>query len=69
MPFARSTPAYRLPRSAGSLADILVYCYASCILDDSVLGEPVFSAQEKADRRVHLESKSHLAKGEYQFGI
>ena len=69
IPFARPTPAYRLPRSIRSLADVLIYCYASRILDDSVLGEPVFSAQDKADRRIHLESKIHLAKRKYQFGV
>ncbi len=69
IPFARPTPAYRLPRSISSFADILIYCYASRILEDSVLGEPVFSAQDKTDRRIHLESKIYLAKRNYQFGV
>ena len=70
IPLARPSTAYRLPRSITNFADTLSYCYASRILDDTIWpDEPVFSAQKPTDERVHLESKVHLAKRKYRFGV
>ncbi len=66
----RPTPAYRMPRNVVGLGDVLSYCYASRVLDD--LGpdqKPIFSAQDIGDERVHLESRIHLAKKQYQLGM
>lgn len=66
----RPTPSYRLPRVVRNLCDVLGYCYASGFLDDlGPDGKPIFSAQERDDQKVHLESKIHLAKKDYQFGL
>ena len=66
----RPTSGYRLPRYAQNLGDVLCYCYASGILDDTGRdGNPVFSVQAKDDCRIHLESRIHLAKREYEFGL
>lgn len=66
----RPPPKYRLPRIVRTMSDVMSYCYASQILDDlSPDGKPVFSVQEKGDERIHLESRIHLAKKEYQFGL
>ena len=69
IPLARPSVAYRLPHTIINFADILSYCYASSILDDTVFNELVFSAQEPTDERVHLVSKVQLAKRRYRFGI
>jgi hypothetical protein len=67
---ARPTPGYRLPRYVNSISDVLSYCYASRILDDlSADGKPIFSAQDTNEERIHLESRIHLAKQEYEFGL
>jgi hypothetical protein len=67
---ARPTPAYRLPRTVRSFSDVLSYCHSSRILDDLAAdGKPIFSAQEPDESRVHLESRIHLAKKSYQFGM
>jgi hypothetical protein len=48
----------------------LSYCYASRIFDDrGPDGKPIFSAQDIGDERIHLESRIHLAKKKYEFGL
>lgn len=70
LPMARPTPGYRLPRPVRTITDVLSYCYASRVLDDrGPDGKPIFSAQEIDDERVHLESRIHLAKKRYEFGL
>jgi hypothetical protein len=40
------------------------------MLDDvSPDGKPVFSAQAADEDRIHLESRIHLAKNKYEFGL
>jgi hypothetical protein len=66
----RPTPAYRLPRVVESISDVLSYCYSSRILDDvSPDGKPVFSAQDVGDSKLQLDSRIHLAKKKYVFGL
>lgn len=70
MLFIRPTPGYRLPRIATSISDILCYCHSSRILDDlSNDGTPIFSCHDATEDRIHLQSRIHLAKKEYQFGL
>lgn len=67
--FARPSTAYRLPRCVWDIADLALFCYNSRILDDKLLGAPIFSAQHPTDTRIHMESRIHLAKQEYLFGM
>jgi hypothetical protein len=70
--FARPSAGYRLPRSIDSSNsyDVITYCYASRLLTDEWLdGKPILSAQAVDDTRVHLESRIHLAKQKYAFGL
>ena len=69
IPFARPTPAYRLPRAILNIADLLSFCYASHIFDDKIEGHSIFSVQDPTDSQIHLQSKIHLSKQEYQFGV
>lgn len=69
LPLARPTAAYRLPRPIHSLSDLLCFCYASRIFDDKILDKPVFSVQDPTDERFHLETRIHLSKKRYQFGL
>jgi hypothetical protein len=62
--FVRPPERYRLPHAIRNLADLLSYCYDSKVIDD-----PEFSVQESTDEHVHLDSKVHLRKGRYQFGM
>jgi hypothetical protein len=62
--FARPPERYRLPRAIWNLADLLSYCY-----DSKIVCDREFSVQESSDEFVHLESKVHLRKGLYQFGM
>jgi hypothetical protein len=62
--FVRPPERYRLPHAIRNLADLLSYCYDSKVVDD-----PEFSVQESTDEHIHLDSKVHLRKGRYQFGM
>ncbi len=62
IPFIRPAHVHRLLQSVFSIADLLSYCYASCIFDDAIVGGSILPVQESTDERVHLEAEIHLAK-------
>ena len=67
--YARPTTAYRLPRCIWNIANLTLFCYQSRIFDDEILGKPVFSANDPLDERIHMESRIHLARQNYSFGL
>lgn len=69
IPLARPTPAYRFPRCITSIAEVIQYCYASQIFEERLHGQPILSTQDATDQRIHLVSRVHLAKRNYQFGL
>ena len=66
--YARPTTAYRLPRCVWNIANLTLFCNQSRLLDDEILGKPVFSANDPSEERIHMESRIHLAKQKYVFG-
>ncbi|KAH6666900.1 hypothetical protein B0J14DRAFT_603536 [Halenospora varia] len=67
---ARPAPKYRLPVYVSLIGHVLTLCYASRILDDQGPDEqPIFSARASDEERIHLESRIHLAKQKYKFGL
>jgi len=68
VPLVRPTPDYRLPRPTSGIADLLLLCFSSSILDDTIHDKPVFS-QRLLPKKIHLESRVHLAKQDYHIGL
>ena len=66
---ARPTTAYRLPWCIWNIANLMLFCNQSRILDDEILEKPVFSANDPLEERIHMESRIHLAKQKYVFGL
>ena len=67
--YARPTTAYRLPSCVWNIANLTLFCYQSQIFDDEILEKPVFSANDPLEERIHLQSRIHLAKQKYVFGL
>ena len=67
--YARPTTAYRLPRCIWNIANLTLFCYQSRIFDDEIMEKPVFSANDPLEERIHMESRIHLAKQNYVFGL
>ncbi|KAF7889136.1 hypothetical protein EAF00_009436 [Botryotinia globosa] len=59
----RPANEYRLPRDMIDIYDVWSLCYASRMLTDlGPDGNPILSAQNITDTKIHLESRIHLAK-------
>ena len=69
IPFARPTPAYRLPRRIRTIIETAQFCYASRLFEEECHGTPIFSILDATDERIHLISRIHLAKRNFQFGL